>query len=191
MKIAIKSKTKNAIYSGLSVAGLLTFLWSYSETGAPPRLISTQNESNDPDVYLINPKSRKYDQQGRLELTLDSNSAQHYPMDKVIKLSKPNMVFFNDDGSSWLVSANSGVATDNNKQLDLFQQVVIVSNDQLTHLRTPALTLYPDRKLAKTDQPATLVNPTGFTRTIGFIVDMRKEKITLLSDVRGQYEVKP
>ena len=191
MKQLISTKLFNTIIAIMAVSVLLAFLWSYSETGSPPKLLSTQTSNINPRYYLFNAKSTHFDESGALSMTMKSDAVQHNPKDDSSILKQPRIALYRDGVLDWTVRSVSGVADQNAQRIDLQQRVIIASGDNQTVLRTPFLALYPDEERAETDKPVTMQSPTGFTRSIGLIANMKTKHVQLLDQVRGQYNAVP
>ena len=187
----LSKKNNNFIIITLSIVIVLSFLWSYSETGAPtvPAFVAPSNHQT--DFYLRKAISSQYDELGKLDRVLYSDTADHYPGRNLAELSNPVVEFYRGGAHTWTISSRSGIVHDGGEQVDFSQRVVIVSSDQQTTLKTPFLTAYPNQKLAETNKPVTLLNPNGFTRAIGMTANFENKKINLLNQVRGQYNAAP
>lgn len=188
MAALLNTKVINAAIAGSAVILLLFFLLFYSETGAPPSIKKNLAEDNRPDYFLHNTVSANYDQQGVLDLTVNTEKITHNPRDDSADIKAPQFELYRDGSQAWTITAQSGVVNNSGSIFDLQQRVVITSSDQATILKTPQLLIFPNKKLAKTSKPVTLQNPNGFTRSIGLEADLQTKTIKLLSQVRGQYE---
>ena len=182
--------TRNINTSIVAVAGLilLIFLLAYSETGTPPTLTGNMQTKQYPDFYLINSYSKQYDKEGSLDIIMESQSLQHNPKDDSISLKRPYFQFFQDGVATWEIKALSGTAYNNGNKIELEQRVAMINENKQSSLKTPQLFIYPNKKRANTEQPVTLQSPNSFTRAIGMKADLSTKQITLLDQVRGQYE---
>lgn len=182
--------TRNINTSIAAMAGLilLIFLLAYSETGTPPALTDNMQTKQYPDFYLINSYSKQYDKEGSLDIIMKSQSLQHNPEDDSISLKRPYFQFFQDGVATWEIKALSGTAYNNGNKIDLEQRVAMINENKQSSLKTPQLFIYPNKKHANTEQPVTLRSPNSFTRAIGMKADLSTKQITLLDQVRGQYE---
>jgi lipopolysaccharide export system protein LptC len=178
----------NTLIASAAAVLLLVFLLSYSETGTPPTFSTQSSQNTLPDYYLLESNSSQFNQQGLLDFTMTSTAITHNPEHNSIDLKEPKLHLYQDGELAWLVTAHTGAIYNSGKKVDLQQRVVISSSDQEITLKTPQLTIFPDKKLAKTNKPVTLQNPNGFTRAIGLKANLETKNIDLLKQVRGQYQ---
>ncbi|WP_101757607.1 LPS export ABC transporter periplasmic protein LptC [Oceanicoccus sp. KOV_DT_Chl] len=162
----LNRRRKNTL--GLVIASLIlvVFLFIYSDTGSPPAFNETADENRGSEFYLIHAASRQYDEAGNIDTTINSSQIKHNPVNNSIKIADPLIILHDQGLTQWQISAQSGVVYNEGEKIDLSQQVVIVSNDETTSLKTPQLFIYPNQKLADTEQPVTLHSANGFTRAL-------------------------
>lgn len=182
--------TRNINTSIAAMAGLvlLIFLLAYFETGTTPALTDNRQTEQYPNFYLINSYSEQYDKDGSLDIIMLSQSIQHNPKDDSISLQQPYFQLFQDGVATWEIKALSGTTYNHGNKIDLEQRVVMINQNQQSSLKTPQLFIYPDKKHANTEQAVTLQNSNSITRAIGMKADLNTKQITLLDQVRGQYE---
>ena len=168
----LSSLNINRIAIAAGVVVVLLYLLAYS--GSDMQLKSVNNAAliSQPDFYLVNNISTQFDEQGMLELLASNQRTLHNPANRSIDITNPVFQFYSDGEYQWRVSAKTGVLFQESDRVEL----------------TPALTLFPSKKQAQTDQPVTLVNINGVTRAIGMKTDLETKDIELLNRVRGQYE---
>jgi lipopolysaccharide export system protein LptC len=189
MKI-LSTRNINATIIATAVVVLLYFLLSYSETGSPPEFSSQPQVNQQAEFYISNTHITQYDQQGVLDATIVSEYIEQNPTTNSVDMTMPRVNVFHLGQPSWTITARTGVIIDNGDVVNLEHQVVAVSEDRLTLLKTPQLMVYPSKKTASTDRAVSLVNNNGVTRAQGLQVDLDSKQIELLSNVRGQYEPK-
>ena len=187
----IRTRLINMVIAGIGAVIMLVFLLSYSETGSPPNFTPQTQQPLPPSYYLVNARSKQFNPQGKLDSIATSESIQHDPRDNSAKLQQPFFTFYKQGRPAWTLQAESAHIDERGQKIVFQQRVVISSSDQQTQIKTPQLVVFPDKKLAKTDQPVTLLNLNGFTRAIGLTADFHKNEIHLLNQVRGQYNGVP
>lgn len=165
-------------------------MFIYSETGIQPAINEASQTNGSSEFYLINVHSRQYDELGTLDTTINSTHIKHRPSDNSIQVDEPLINLYDQGLAQWKISAQRGVIYDEGDKIDLTQRVVIISNDQITSLKTPQLFIYPNKKLVNTEQAVTLHSANGFTRAVGMRANLAEKTIVLLDKVRGQYEPK-
>jgi lipopolysaccharide export system protein LptC len=187
MKI-FSTRNINATIIAAAVVVLLYFLLAYSETGSPPVFSSQPQVNQQAEFYISNTHITQFDQQGVLDAVIISEHIEQNPATNSVDMTLPQVNVFHLGQPSWTITAQTGVIIDNGGIVNLQQQVVAVSDDRLTLLKTPQLMVYPNKKTASTDRAVSLVSNNGVTRAQGLKVNLNNKKIELLSNVRGQYE---
>ena len=167
---------------------LLIFLLAYFETGTTPVMNNNRQTEQHPNFYLINSYSEQYDKSGSLDMIMVSQSVQHNPKDDSISLQQPYFQLFQDGVTTWEIKALSGTAYNRGHKIDLQHRVTMINQSKQSSLKTPQLFIYPDKKRANTEQTVTLQNPNSVTQAIGMEADLNTKHITLLDQVRVQYE---
>ncbi|MBL4828072.1 MAG: LPS export ABC transporter periplasmic protein LptC, partial [Spongiibacteraceae bacterium] len=187
----INTKTFNTGVATAAIVVLSLFLWSYSETGSPPTLLTEKETKLNPTYYLANAKSSQFDENGALKMTIKNDFVEHVPEDNSSLLKQPRIALYRDGVLDWTIRSDTGVAFQTGYRIDLEQRVIIASGDNKMVLKTPFLSLYPDEKRIETDKPVTLKSPAGFTRAIGLEANLQTKQVHLLDQVRGQYNAVP
>ncbi len=184
----LSSLNINRIVIAIGVVAVLLYLLAYPESGLQTTHTSHTEISTKADFYLINDVSTQFDEQGLLDTSVSSQRVLHNPGNHSIDLTNPVFQLYTAGEHQWDVSAKVGVLFQHEDRAELIQQVVIANTDRTTSLKTPSLTIFPEKRQAQTDKPVTLLNSNGFTRAIGMKADLEKKEIALLNHVRGQYE---
>lgn len=184
----LRRRTQNTLFAVAAGLVLALFLLIYTETGSPPAFDTESAIVKQPQFYLTNSDSQQYDEQGLLDTSIQSLSIQHHPADDSVGLQQPWITLYQEGVPNWTISAETGLVTQEGEKVDLRDQVLIISSDQLTSLRTQQLFIYPNQKQAQTTQPVLLTSSTGTTSAIGLEADLNTQFIALLDKVRGQYE---
>lgn len=187
MNRKLRARVFNSVIGLVTAILILVFLVDYSDNTSLPEFIPEQAIATHSQYFLINTRSTEYDEQGLLSFTLFSKEIEHNPADDSADMKDPEFELFDAGQRQWTVTAQLGTISADGTTLDLQQRVTVTSEDRSTIMKTPQLTIYPDKKLAKTDKPVTLQNPYGFTRSVGLRADMNRKRVELLEDVRGQY----
>lgn len=188
MAALFKTKTVNAIFAFIAAGIIVAFLLSYTATGTLPTITTNSQLQKQPEFFLTNASNTHYDQRGRLDLILTAEEINHIPANDSVNIKEPELVMYRDGLHTWTITAQSGTVFQSGQRVELEQRVLATSSDQESIVKTPQLTVFPDKKLVKTNKPVTLLNPNGFTRSIGLKADLKTKKIDLLEHVRGQYQ---
>lgn len=164
---------------------LITVFW---ETGAAPKLPLGQEPADYVDYYLVNPRARQFDPQGKLQHQLSADHYEHYARADVGRFREPSVISRGEDNQSWITTARAGLSEANNRRIELTGNVKIVDNTGASELRTARLWLFPRRDYAETDSAVTMISPTGQTKSLGMEAYLNEDRIVLLSNVRGNYD---
>lgn len=187
----ISRKTGNLVFITLMAAALTAFLWQYSHTGATPTLNTGKREDTAADYFLHQAHIKRYNASGELTTEIRSPAIRHRPVSDSALLDHPEFQFYQQGMLSWQLNADRGEILQRGERLELEQQVRAVNRGEGLSLKTPALTVYPEKQQASTDLAVTLSSPQGFTRAIGLQIDLTEQQLLLQQQVRGYYEIQP
>ncbi|MEL0169218.1 MAG: LPS export ABC transporter periplasmic protein LptC [Pseudomonadaceae bacterium] len=145
-----------------------------------------------PDFYIENARIQMLDEQGKIAYQLTTSHAVHQIDDGSTHLEDPELLFYRgEDPTPWLLKSKQGVVTERGDRVDLTTDVLLKQNSaEARQLTTSALTLFPGRDYAETDQPVTIEAARSVTTAEGMQLFLNDGRLTLLSTVRGQYEVR-
>ena len=148
------------------------------------------------DAYSVGITSVLYNSAGRIDYTLEAGEQTHY-LDSTTVLNDPYVRLYQDSGERWNIAARSGrilVAddSDNIERLDLSDAVelfqISATGERMT-LSTEFVSLFPGTETMDTDREVTMTTNTLRQTAIGMHLDLRQDKLTFRSQVRGRYEV--
>ncbi len=126
----------------------------------------------------------QYNESGQLILHLSSPYVEHYSFNNSSFFRKPDIILYQENKMPWHISSLQGKSSDNNKLIDLQDDVVIYragsKKDPETTIHTTALTIDPKKQQAETNQAATIVQPHSIVQSIGLKTDF-KTGVTQLS----------
>lgn len=175
-----------AIYSGRYILSSAPTIVETAERGAEITY----------DAYSAGITSVLYNAEGRIDYTLEASEQTHY-LDNTTILSNPYVRLYQDSGERWNIAARSGrihgaADTDNIERLDLSDEVelfqVNAAGERMT-LTTGFISLFPGTETMNTDREVTMTTNALRQTAIGMHVDLRQDKLTFRSQVRGRYEV--
>ena len=143
------------------------------------------------DYYMADFSSRKYDDQGHLEYTVQGETLAHYPHNDRSEITEPR-VELHRDGVQWQIESNNGIF-DTNPDLFTLQGDVIVQrstaeSDPVT-IRTSTLTVATESNEVSTDAMIEISAQAWRLQATGLKSVIDQGKLTLLSEVTGRYEV--
>lgn len=124
-----------------------------------------------PDVRMEGAQLRQFDGDGRLRYTLLSNDIRFFQNEGRAELTAPDLTLFDQDRTAWQARAASGTllglrpGDDREDEVQLRDDVLLQPLEGLERIRltTSALTLYPERQYAATDQAVIIDSEVGRT----------------------------
>ncbi|MCO4756547.1 MAG: LPS export ABC transporter periplasmic protein LptC [Oceanospirillaceae bacterium] len=166
------------LYWGLGIAP--------SERSRPPQALQ-QGE----DYFATDTRTRVFDDKGMLEQTLSTPRLDHYPDRAESELTTPEIILYGTDGSVTTTTAKHGTLPDDRVKALLSGDVRVkdsTSSGVVTQVLTETLTLYPDTKLAETDEPVTILSDNVRYDATGMKASFENKTLKLLSNVQGLHE---
>ncbi|SDS86052.1 lipopolysaccharide export system protein LptC [Halopseudomonas xinjiangensis] len=147
-----------------------------------------------PDFFMENARIRKLNVEGTVSYELTTERATHLASDESTLLEEPYLVFFRKgEPQPWELRARHGQADAGGDRVRLTEEVELqqkLPDRALTQLTTSLLDVYPQRDYAETDQPVRIEAANGVTTAVGMQVQFNDGTMTLLSNVRGEHEVR-
>jgi len=189
---------KTTLYIGFILA-LLTAIVYFGD--APERILGTstalKNEVNAvPFAVARNTTTTHYEKNGQPSYTFNAMRLEHYREEQgsfgevFTLIEKPELVIYQDN-EPWFVQADKGKLTSENQNIELWNQVLVshTSGEGITTtINTEKLMINPVGMLAITAEPVKIISDKIEMNGVGMDADLTKEKIRLLSDVRGLYD---
>jgi len=146
---------------------------------------------HDPDAIMENFSAVKMNQQGAPRFIMNAKKMLHYPDDDSTELDVPHLTTLSAERPPIHVSAQRGLASSKGDEVFLYSNVKVVreadaNREELT-LLTEYLHAIPDRDLANTDHPVTIVDAHNTTHAIGLEMDNKARTLKLLAQVRSEH----
>lgn len=172
-----------------AVAGLSVWLLS-EQAPEKPRQIVTNKKI--PDSFMENVTTYLMDKNGNPKYEIEAVHVAHYPYDDHTEFTSPQVIFNSSDGRQWRLTAEHGASMHGTDQILLHGEVVINrkqanSKNSDLEIRTSEVLIKPTSSYAETDQLITLTSGKSRMQSNGIRAYFDKEKIELLSRVRGVY----
>lgn len=173
----------------LAVIAILSWRFKQTETLATGAIIESGQQS---DFFLENFRLSQYGETGRLRYQINGQRLEHFPADDSTFISRPSMVFHNDNGPTWNITAASAEA--GSEELDevrLSGNVKIVSDatagNPPVRVTTANLLLKPKMELVQSEETITLTRPGAVLVAQSLEADLEQGRFEL-RNVRGRYE---
>ena len=176
----------------LAVVGLSTLSWWMPIEQAPvTTLVTAPEKRHIADFFLMDFDLTTMNAAGYPRYYLQAAWMQHYSDDDTSQLTDPSLTVYRPDSAPWQVRADQALVAAGGESVLLRDDVKVRrmatdSRDTL-ELTTSALRVIPDKEYAETDQPVTVVADSGVTRATGMRADLKRQRLQLLANVRGDY----
>lgn len=184
------SGIKNGMMTLLFAFALAFSLWLMQQTFLN-RDDANTSQPTTPDAFMLGMEYTNFDVRGQWGSRVHSARVMHYPDQDTSTLETPKMVS-RSGAVTWIITANQGVARQGLKTVRLTDHVEVnrfhEARGKTLTLLTSALTAYPKRKWAETDQPVTIIQPGSTVHATGLTADINTGDVQLLSKVKGTYE---
>ena len=173
----------------LALAALTYWLRYATELTEPSR---DGKHRHDPDYIVTDATMRKLDLDGNLKYTLKATDIRHYPDDDSTDMTQPNLVYLNPPKPPVTITAQSGHASTNGAQVDLYDDVRIhrapTKKDEAMDATMAQLTVLPDDEKAYTKSPVLITQGISWVTGIGMQADNRTQTYVLESQARAMLE---
>lgn len=145
------------------------------------------------DYYAINARSKQFMPDGKLQYDMTVEKVEHVQASEVTLLTQPRMEIYRGAPNPWHVQSERGEVNPDGTEVELIDAVRINRTDQknrATVITTSRATVFPQKQYAETDQAVKIEGAGGVTTAKGMKAYLNDSKISLLSNVRGQYEAR-
>lgn len=181
------------IYVFLGALALLS--WWLAEYSGIIQISKPKPKGTIPDFFSKVYSKWEMDETGRLKSKLDADEMIHYPGYWATHTKKPIMQFINETTPPWVVVAETGILSNDGKQLQLNGKVAInrakAQGVRQLIINTTNLMVAPETSYAETNGWAELISPPNVTTGTGMKVTFKEPiHLELLSKVKGKYETK-
>lgn len=163
---------------------------------SPERFLDQEEAVQPPpsvDFFVENARSHQFEADGSLRHQLTAERVEHMQDTDTSLLFQPDLLIYRGEDQPWQVRSLRGEVGPEGRQVELIEQVEIeqtIAPDRFSRLTTSRLTVFPDREYAETAQPVRIENADGLTTAIGMQAHVKEGRVLLLSNVRGQHEVR-
>ena len=182
------------MHKNILAAFLLIFLISssiYFIRHLKTNTLAEENQSH-VDSYMKNAIYDQYNAEGQLTLHITSPLSRHYSLSNRNEFEKPDIIIYQGQEAPWHITAVHGKSLQDNKLIDLWDDVVIhrATNGENpeTTIRTTVLSIDPKAQIAETNQAATITQPHSVIQSIGLKTDFKSGISQLSTNARVVYE---
>lgn len=120
---------------------------------------------------------------GEKEWELEADSAEYFKDDNLAVFDNIRVIFYSKGGINYILTGRQGKLRNDSKDIDITGEVVLTSDDGYK-LETGSLKYIAAFKQIKTKDRVIFTGPDIRIEGIGFMADMVKEKVYVLTNVR-------
>jgi lipopolysaccharide export system protein LptC len=165
---------------GIALAGSLVIGAAVFFQPTLPEATQQQPElrpSQEPDLLIEDAVIRDYRETGALRYLLRSPLIEHFEGEALTHLREPDLLLHDPPEPPWQITARRGVIRNAaqgrrgvKEEVELkedVQMLQVFDDGRRYDLRTPMITIYPDREYAETDQNVMITTHAGRTKAVG------------------------
>ncbi len=174
------------VFSGSSILALI----------AAKKVTKVQysQSTNIPDFFIINSTHTKFNSSGKIQNQIKAGKITHLPTNNIYLFEKPDMLMNTPGEQPWRVTADKGKSEKGKSIVYLWDNVKIVRaaspKNSDFDITTTALTIYPEKRFAETDQPVTIIQSGNITKAVGAKADLKTGIIKLISNINSWLRIK-
>jgi len=187
-------RSRSAIWSPLAVLALLALLSMWIDRSVqPPKPKFDGSGRHDPDYKVSNFNTVKTDEYGNPRNMLAAVEMLHFPDDDSTQLLRPRFTQYSVNKPYTQIQAQHGLVSSNGENVYFMDNVKAVraatpQKGELT-LQTDYLHIIPDKDLAVTDHPVTILQaPHTVIRATGMELNKKERTLKLFKRVYVHYE---
>lgn len=153
--------------------------------------IKNTHSNDEMDTFATDVHITNMDKEGRLSTELDTPKLTHFSQSNQTQLQTPTLIIHSQDQPQWKITADQGQIYHHNEEVLLEHHVIIHQakgshNEEVT-ITTPAVTLFPEKKIATTNHPVQLLSDTTQINGIGMEANLIEGTLELKNAARGEY----
>lgn len=145
------------------------------------------------DFYVVNSRTVQYQPDGKRSYELTTEKLEHVKASDVSLLTRPDLLSYRGSELPWHVSSARGEVGPKGEEVELIDDVKIERTDakgRPTIITSSRMTVLPEKDYAETHQPVRIVAANGVTTATGMKAYLDEGRMLLLSNVRGQHELR-
>ncbi|EWC41090.1 LPS export ABC transporter periplasmic protein LptC [Pseudomonas stutzeri] len=150
-------------------------------------------ETPDVDFYVINSRTVQYLPDGKRNYELTADKLEHIKASDVSLLTQPDLMSYRGTDLPWHVRSERGEVSAEGDEVQLIDNVRVERTDakgRPTIMTTSRLKVLPDKDYAETNQAVRIEAANGVTTATGMKAYLDDGRMLLLSNVRGQHELR-
>lgn len=182
-----------AILSLIALLLVAIGYWNIRPESFMQEPVVTTGEKSPIDFYVLNSRTVQYQADGKRNYELSAEKMEHIKASDVSLLTRPNLHSYRGTELPWQVTSERGEVGPQGQEVELIDNVRIERNDakgRPTIITTSRMTVLPEKDYAETRQPVRIVAANGVTTATGMKAYLNEGRMLLLSNVRGQHELR-
>ncbi len=184
---------RNSLISVLLLLAIGLSTWSiFIANHSKQRAIN--DESNPPDAIMDNVVALILNKQGLPSLKVVTPQMVHHMDNDTTDIITPHVTIYRRSPNPWYINSDKAIASQGITQIIFSGNVVIHhladTENPTTTMQTVALTVFPDKQTAETNQAVTIEQPDTVVHAIGMLANMNNGTVKLLSQAKGEYAPK-
>lgn len=184
---------KQAVWLFISLFALVSLGWFFAREKAEIKLEHTIVEKLS-DLIITDLKVIKFDEQGRVDNTLNTTFLQHFPQNDTYFLDFPKIIMSGNSQPAWQITAKNAIAIEGGKKITFIDNVVVWqegnANQPPRVLKTTELVYNTMMKIATTNKAVNFTQAGTTVNSDGMEANIEEQKVKLLKNVRGIFESK-
>ena len=157
----------------------------------PPR--ETPGKRHDPDFIVENFSAMTLNELGTPRFIVAAKKMVHYPDDSTTIMQAPRLTSLSPGSPTLYATASTGSISGKGDEIFLHDDVTITRAASATQSEMVFTTTYlhviPERDLANTDQPVTMVDANNRVTAVGMRINNKTRVINLLAQVNSEHNV--
>jgi lipopolysaccharide export system protein LptC len=154
---------------------------------------AAQGDESPIDFYVINSRTVQYQPDGKRNYELSAEKVEHIKATDISLLTRPDLRSYRGSELPWHVTSERGEVGPQGEEVELIDNVRIERTDakgRPTIVTSSRMTVLPEKDYAETRQPVRIVAANGVTTATGMKAYLNEGRMLLLSNVRGQHELR-
>jgi lipopolysaccharide export system protein LptC len=165
---------------------LRAYLWDPSDERYPD-MATAERQQRLPKNYLEDIRTWSFNEQGQLTEVLDAKQAEYFLASDETELSEPRFYSHHSEDRTWSASAMRGRLQNDTQELDLYENVILSSDQTGGRLATEELNINLVTRMARTEVPVLVTQGSNETRADGLIADLEQERMEMAPNVESIY----
>ncbi|MFI8745367.1 LPS export ABC transporter periplasmic protein LptC [Pseudomonas sp. NPDC077186] len=175
------------------IAALVAALgyWNIAPNG--DRQAQSAGSDNAVDFYVLGARTVQFQDDGKLHYRMTADKLEHIKSTDITLVDTPKLDLYRGNELPWKVTSQRAEVSPGGVEVELIDKVRIARTDakgRPTIITSSRMTVIPDKEYAQTQQAVRIVAANGVTTAQGMKAYLNDGRMLLLSNVRGQHEVR-